>query len=127
MKPLLWFRVQLDGRSIPVVLSSPKLTKDLRGALGLTMGRTDPHILQIIYIDAGCTRETQDWVLFHELMIHGVLWESPVKRSVEQEEKFAHALGPRAMSVLRQVGFSWPRRPAGAARLERWARKYARG
>lgn len=103
-----------------MVLSTARLTRSLRGCDGVTVGAVRPtKKLRAVYIDAREPRDVQDRVLFHELLVHGVLWESPLARSVADEERFAHAQSDRAWELLRQLGFRWPRRPVGIRTLER--------
>jgi len=117
---VVWFTVQLDGREVPVILSTPDLTKQLRGCDGVTVGELAPtKRLLAVYLDAEEPRTTQDRVLFHELLVHGALWESPWERSDATEEGFARAVSDRAFGLLHQLGFRWPRRPAAARNLER--------
>ena len=119
---VVWFTVELDGRDVPIILSTPKLTPALRGNYGVTIGEIRPtKRLTCVFLDAEEPRDVQDRTLFHELLVHGVLWETPLVRSVLAEEKFARTQSDRAWSVLKQLGFSWPRRPAGVRNLERRA------
>lgn len=123
MQPLEWFRVKIDGRPIPIIISHETLTPALRGAHGVTLGDSRNGRLRGILIDASQPRDHQDWVVSHELLVHGALWETALRRSDKVEESFAMALDGRMYDILLQLGFKWPPRPRGASRLEAWAQK----
>lgn len=121
-RPVVWFTVELDGHDVPIILSTAKLSPVLKGRDGVTIGELRPYPrVTAIYVDAAEPRPVQDRTLVHELLVHGVLWSTPLKRTDEQEEVFARAIADRAWGVLRALGFAWPKRPAGVRNLERKA------
>ena len=89
------------------------------GFAGLTL-----PTMRAIYLNAAEERSVQDETLLHEMM-HAVLTgfveaaEPHEAISDETEERAICAISPRLYPVVRRMGLSWPRRPRGAAALER--------
>lgn len=117
--PLLWFTGHVGHASIPVRLSTADISHELIGNVGVTLQH--PHCGYEILIDAASPRDVQDYTVFHELIVHGVLW--PLKLHRRNEEALAQAISPGAMIAFKSLGFNWPRRPKGARALEAFAQR----
>lgn len=102
-------------------LSARGLTPGLVGTHGFT--QMTKKGLEV-YINAESCRNGQDAILFHELMVHGVLWcQKGFRRHRDTEERFARAQCLGAWMLLKSLGFRWPQRPRGIRALEAYARK----
>lgn len=110
----------VGGHVVPIVLSHESLSPVLKGLHGVTLWGPSG---MAIYIDASSPREIQDYVVFHELCVHAVISQGRMKFAAAEEERFARAVSAPAMQLFKHLGFAWPRRPRGAARLETYARK----
>lgn len=117
MQPLHWFSAVIGHRDVSVIGSCQALSPSLSDCIGWTEASPDERI--IIMIDVVPPRLTQDVTLAHELN-HAANWGDPAIE--EAEDEAASAAVEKVFPVLRTYGLRWPRRPAGWARLERWAR-----
>lgn len=121
MKPLTWFDVTDHvGRVWHVLLScdadEPELTRASDGArlAGLTMfGR------RVVFINAWCPRDEQDRAVIHEFAHIAFNHDTD---PTPAEERVITRSTEELLPLLRQIGLRIPRRPAGAAALERRAR-----
>lgn len=109
----LW-RVSLVNREETDVLDDPPRGHKVVGA-------TYPK-QRAIYLDAAESRGEQDVVALHEIL-HAALDDA--RLPLWLEERVVKKLSGRLLPVLMQFGFRFPRRPLGAADLERHARKPA--
>ena len=119
LRPLKWFEVPVAASGvIPVMLATQSICDEISGCNGATVMFPTSQI--IVFIDCEPPRAAQDERLFHELLVHGVLW--PFACDGKTEEDFAQKQSPGAWQTLRSLGFRWPRRPRGARALEEAAR-----
>lgn len=119
MTPILWFRRQVGHRDVEVWLSTVRITKTLRGCLGYAEEQANGTIA--IWVESATSRLTQDVTVLHEFN-HVAAWDA--KLDYGEEERAYSACEP-VWPILVSCGLRWPRRPKGAAELERWARRKA--
>ena len=111
------------GRSTwDVFFSLPKLTPELSysnraesGGVTYVAGNGD----RVVVINANMSKLDQDIALYHELCGHAALWGARIAPGTE--ERILRAQSRNAWLALRSLGFSWPARPKGLAKLERSA------
>ena len=118
--PIRWFSRPFGHRTVDVVLSTAELTKELRNCLGYSKETADGRVT--VWIDAASPRDVQDVTVAHEFN-HVAAWDAGLN---EDEEERAYSACEPVWPILVSCGLRWPRRPKGAAELERWARRKAK-
>lgn len=126
---LLWYRFKGTRAYSWTVLfvTTPLISSTVKSGhvriRGITIfdAAADVHL---ILIDASQSREDQDETLHHELM-HVAAHESDDVLSDATEERAICAISPRLLLLFQHTArLRWPRRPAGFAAFERFAKQF---
>lgn len=118
---LPWFRFRDSHGEVWTVALATKPFVNRTARFGFECVGLTHYQMRIVLVDAGQAREHQDETLLHEIL-HVSAHQARLPD--EDEERAITAMSPRLWPLLKMLGFRWPRRPCGAAELERLARTY---